>query len=188
MTPVRASLAALALASALILPAWNLFHQPCDLEDTVEARVALYHSPRGTEPTDEYTPTPADNDSLGKSDPPYWLASTPSAKPPADPPGPAPAHLALTLPTPEFLILNLREYPGWRIALNGNPIAALPETRDDGLTAIHLPAGRDTIDVAFALTPDEILGLTLTALAVLLALAILIHGFAPKESPHKSLF
>jgi len=169
---------AITLLAVLIPPAWHLFDQLCDLDDTVSSRVALYHSNLGTDPTDEYTPTTADNDSLKHSDPPYWLAPISGNDPintpaPTDSqPGPAPSHLTLTLNTPEYLILNLRQFPDWRITLNGSPITPTKETRDDGLITLPLPAGSDTIDIAYHRPTDQTVGLALTALTVLLTLTL----------------
>lgn len=166
LKPIPTAIASIALAAALILPAWQLFHQPCDDEDTVEARVALYHSDLGTDPTDEYTPATADNDSLGHADPPYWLGLNASTPSPANAkPGQSPTHLVLALPTPAYLILNRRAFPDERVTLNRQPIT--PEIRDDGLIAIPLPAGHDTLDLTEHPTPDQTAGLVLTALALL---------------------
>ena len=77
---------AIVITAALTYPAYIFFHQPCDEEDTVKARLALFHSNQGTDPTDEYTPTTADNDSLAHPDPAYWLSSDPNAKAPAGSP------------------------------------------------------------------------------------------------------
>ena len=43
--------AGLGLAAVLIFPAWHVFRQRCDLEDTVAYRVAQFHSNAGTEAT-----------------------------------------------------------------------------------------------------------------------------------------
>jgi hypothetical protein len=153
----------------LTIPAYHVFRQPCDLEDTAPARLALFHSNAGTDPTDEYTPTNADNDSLTPGDPPYWLADSPEAAPPTAVSGPAPAHLALTAPHAEVLILNLRDYPAWRIALNGEPVPYSNfEDRPDGLIAIPIPAGSSRIDIRYAQTIDQTLGeaVSLVALAL----------------------
>jgi hypothetical protein len=158
-----------ALAAALILPAWHLFQQPCDEEDSVQARVALYHSNLGTEPTDEYTPASADNDSLARSNPPFWLTPNLEAcdqpAPPSASPGQAPADLTLTVPTPELLILDRRNFPNWQIRLNGALTTSCD--RADGLIAIPLPAGRDAITLTEHHTPDQTAGLILTFLAAL---------------------
>jgi hypothetical protein len=162
----------LAAAAALIYPAYTVFHQTCDKEDTVEARLALFHSNQGTDPIDEYTPTIADNDSIAQTNPPYWLSQDPKAKGPANAqPGPAPTHLAITPPEPEDIILNLRDYPAWRITLNGEPVTTRTH-RNDGLIAFPVPTGPSTIDITYAKTPDQTLGTTISsASVVLLAIA-----------------
>jgi hypothetical protein len=183
----RNALALLAITSliALTLPAYHLFRQPCDPEDTAPARLALFHSNLGNDPTDEYTPTTADNDALQPNNPPYSLADSPTAAPttnagaphldsemwevPPPTPGPAPTHLTLTTPHPATLILNLRDYPAWRITLNGAPAPPrLP--RPDGLIAIPIPSGPSTLDIRYAHSLDQTLGdaFTLLALPILL--------------------
>ncbi len=170
---MQAVAAALGLCAILVAPAWILFHQSCDEEDAVPGRVALFQSNLGTEPTDEYTPGNADPDALHPHDPPYWLlpssASIDSPAPADAAPGPAPTHLTLTLATPGLLVLNLRQYPAWRFLLNQHPAAPVSPSRDDGLVALALPAGADTIDIRFARTPDENVGLGISGLAALLA-------------------
>jgi hypothetical protein len=200
-TTVRTCIGASVIIAALILPAWHLFRQPCDQEDAVEARVALYHSNRGTEPTDEYTPTTADNDSIAHppqhTDPPYWLALTTAAKPgeainlPAPSgtiPGPAPTRLMLRLPVPAFVILNRRQFPDELFLVNGQPVAPYPEVRDDGLVTLLLPAGYDNVVVTFRRTPDQIAGLILSFLALLLLAYLAPIGEAPlpasERPPH----
>jgi hypothetical protein len=171
--PTPTTILILVIAAALTYPAYTAFHQTCDVEDTVQARLALFHSNQGTDPIDEYTPTTADNDSLAHNNPPYWLATDPNAKAPADTqPGPGPTHLTLKAPIPEGLILNLRDYPAWRITLNRTPITTHIQ-RDDGLITLPIPVGPSTVDITYAQTLDQTLGdiLSLTSLA-LLALAI----------------
>jgi hypothetical protein len=169
-TLARRIVVVVALA-ALTIPAYHVFRQPCDPEDTAPSRLALFHSNAGTDATDEYTPVNADNDALAPCDPPYWLADSPEAGVPADStPGPAPMHLDLTAPRAEDLILNLRDYPAWRISRNG--VAVAPgeyEDRPDGLIAIPVPAGSSRIDIRYAQTLDQTLGdaVSLVALALL---------------------
>ena len=82
-------------ALVLTLPAWFLFHQSCDLEDSIPARVALYHSPLGTEATDEYTPpTPIQTPSHPTIPP---TGSSPP-RPPAQPRTPPPHRPVHPLP------------------------------------------------------------------------------------------
>jgi hypothetical protein len=156
--------------AALTIPAYHVFRQPCDLEDTAPARLALFHSNVGTDPTDEYTPVGADNDALAPGNPPYWLADSAEAGAPADSrPGPAPTHLDLTAPRAEDLILNLREYPAWQISRDGVFVASSEyEDRPDGLIAIPVPGGSSRIDIRYAQTIDQTLGDTISLGALVL--------------------
>jgi hypothetical protein len=166
LKPTSTTALTIAIAAALTYPAYAVFHQACDEEDTVQARLALFHSNQGTDPTDEYTPTTADNDSLTHPNPAYWLSPDPNAKAPAgSPPGPAPTHLTLNSPVPEDLILNLRDYPAWHITRNGTPITPHAE-RDDGLIVLPLPAGPSTIDITYTHTADHTLGDIITAISL----------------------
>jgi hypothetical protein len=67
------------LAFALTIPGYYAFRQRCFPEDTATARLSLFHSNLGTDPTDEYTPIHADNESLAPANPPFWLAATPGS-------------------------------------------------------------------------------------------------------------
>jgi hypothetical protein len=161
------------LTVAFTLPAYHFFRQPCDPEDTAAARLTLFHSGDGSEPTDEYTPASADNDALRPNSPPYWLAGSQNDPAPTSvQPGAAPMHLSVTTSHAESLILNLRDYPAWHVTLNGmsNPAR---ERRDDGLIAIAVPAGASTIDINYAHTWDQTIGdvISLIALLILFALA-----------------
>ncbi len=170
--PAITAAIAIAIATILTYPAYAIFHQPCDAEDTVAARLTLFHSNQGTEPTDEYTPITADNDSLTHTNPAYWLSANPNAKAPVNSqPAPAPQHFALNTPIPEVLILNLRDYPAWRITLNATPITTRIQ-RDDGLIAFPIPSGPSVIDITYTHTLDQTLGniISLLALATLLTL------------------
>jgi hypothetical protein len=167
------ALAAIILAVVLSHPAYRIFHQPCDPEDTASARLDLFHASDGTDPTDEYTPTNADNDALATNDPPDWLAASPADPPPANAnPGPAPLHLAVTAPRAEYLVLNLRAYPAWLIFLNHQPDLARPR-RQDGLTVVPVPAGASTIDIRYAHTPDQTVGDAVTLLGFALLAFVL---------------
>ena len=85
----------------------------------------------------------------------------------------------MTTPHPEDLILDLRNYPAWRITRNGSPILAR-EHRTDGLIAIPIPAGPSTIDIRYARTLDQSLGDAITLLALALLLFILrAKAFSP---------
>jgi hypothetical protein len=176
--PITKAIAAIVIAAALTYPAYSAFHQSCDEEDTPRAREALFHSNQGADPTDEYTPLTADNDSLAHNDPAYWLSTNPDAKAPTtDQPSSTPSHLNLTAPIPEDLILNLRDYPSWHITLNGSP-ATTHEQRDDGLIAIPIPAGPSTIDITYTHTLDQSIGDAISAIS----LALLIFTLRRKSA------
>jgi hypothetical protein len=166
MRPVAMVGVTLMMAIGLTYPAYRTFRQGCDPEDTAAGRAALFHSNLGSEPTDEYTPVTADNDVLGHANPPYWLAADPTAAAtPGGKPGPFPAHLAFDSARGQTLILNLRDYPAWRVRLN-NVLVTTRIEREDGLIAVPVPAGHLTVDVSYAWMPDQIVGDGVTLLSV----------------------
>jgi hypothetical protein len=173
LKPATTAIITLAIAAVLTYPAYAIFHQTCDAEDTIQARLALFHSNQGAEPTDEYTPTTADNDSLAQTNPAWWLSTDPNAKAPANSqPAPTPHHLILNTPIAEDLILNLRAYPSWRVTLNGASVITQTQ-RDDGLITLPIPVGPSTIDITYAQTFDHIFG-TILSLASLTLLVVLV--------------
>jgi len=175
LKPTTQAAIAIALATALTYPAYAIFRQSCDEEDTPTAREALFRSNHGTDPTDEYTPITADNDSLAQSDPPYWLSPDPNAKAPSQTqPAPTATHLTLNAPIAEELILNLRDYPSWRITDNGALITSRDQ-RDDGLIAFPIPAGPSVIAITYSHTADQTLGDTLSLLALVTLFVTLRH-------------
>lgn len=160
------SIAGVLACSALVLCCYHIFRQGCDPEDTTRARFAAFTVEDGFEPTDEYTPVGADNDTLAQADPPYWLASRADAVAPQTAVrGPAPLHLTLRLPRAEDLILNLRSYPTWTVLLDGAPDLQRLQ-RPDGLIAIPLPAGASTVNIRYTRLPDQKVGDLLTLLGV----------------------
>jgi hypothetical protein len=80
-----------------------------------------------------------------------------------------PEHLRIAATTPHsgYLILRLRGYPAWRIAVNGRPIGDLPR-RDDGLIAVPVLQGEVLLAVDWTTTSDVIAGRWFSALAALL--------------------
>jgi hypothetical protein len=178
--------AALLLSAGLSAVAFHLYRQPCDSSDLPQTRAQLFATHHGDAPTDEYTPTLADNDQLRSNDPAFWLTTDPNAPAPSTLPNPgatdpaidpsdvtpdqtlstpAPHHLNLNLPQPETLVLNLRAYPAWLIARDQQPLT--PIQRDDGLVAVSLPSGPSHIDVVWRRTPDHTAGLLLSLAALL---------------------
>ena len=173
----------------------HTYRQHCDPEDLPITRAQQFATHHGVDPTDEYTPNKADNDFLRADDPAYWLSTDPAAFAPGTTPNPAatdpnyngepsdtlsaeaPLHLKLTLAQPQTLILNLRDYPAWDIAVN-NPPQMDPDhprhiQRDDGLIAIPLRAGDNTIDITWRRTADQQLGLLISVLAACIYAALI---------------
>jgi hypothetical protein len=195
---VRAGHAAtLLLPLALGFTAFHLYAQfnpPDELPAAIAQHLATHH---GFPPTDEYTPTAADNDILRTDNPAYWLlpatanpnTPAPNTTPTAteldptidndDTPipltqtlsSPAPHQLTLNLQQPSLLVLNLRDYPNWIITNERAPDLPNHLERDDGLLTIPLHAGPATLEITWQRTPDQTLGLAISALA-LLALAL----------------
>jgi hypothetical protein len=173
---------ALAAAAVLTVPSYIAFHQRCYPEDTLEARLATFRTANpGTDPTDEYTPITADNDALAQMNPGYWLAgnagnATIQPQPctaPCATAAPAPRQLALTLDSPQLLVLNLRDYPAWRISVNG-ALVTTRLRRNDGLIAFPLPAGHSEIRIRYATMRDQQIGYVVSSIALLLFTTLLV--------------
>jgi hypothetical protein len=166
---------AIGVLPCIIWPAAKVFNQPCDEEDNVAARLAVFRSHMGTDPTDEYTTGSADNEALAHSSPPFWVAEDGAAPAPVsgEQPGTAPMNLSVTTPRESVLVLNLREFPAWLIRVNGR-IATKRIERADGLIAIPLKAGRSDVAISYTITWDRELGdgITLLALCVATAMAL----------------
>jgi hypothetical protein len=196
----KASLAIAAIIAFVFvgsMTAWNIsgFRQPCEALDLPSVRTQLFAAHHGVEPTDEYTPTNADNDILRWDDPDHWLANNPAAFAPGTVPNPAatiinydippptdqtvsglaPRHLKIDLSQPETLVLNLRDFPTWQVFRNGALVRQHLQ-RDDGLLAIALPAGASVIEVRWHRTWDQILGDVLSLLALLVLGALLLRS------------
>jgi hypothetical protein len=196
----KASLASTTIVALIFvssMTAWTIseFRQPCEALDVPSVRAQLFASHHGVEPTDEYTPTNANNDVLRWDDPDHWLANNPAAFAPGTIPNPAatiinydippppnqtvsgvaPRHLQLSLSQPGILVLNLRDFPAWQVFRDGALLTQHLQ-RDDGLLAIALPAGASVIDVRWHRTRDQILGNVLSLLALLLLAALLLRS------------
>ena len=185
----RSATLALAFAAVIlfVLPAWADYHQPCDDDDSIPGRLALFHSNDGTEALDEYTPVNADDD-VKPNNPAFWAYcaagheqpdadDVPPPTQPANPnpiqtPGQTPAHFTLTVPCPSLLVLNRRQYPSWRIYLNGRLLTPRTPERQDGLITVAIPQGTDSIELTFARTPDRSLGLGISLCAGILTLGL----------------
>jgi len=170
------------------------FFQACDEEEGVPGVMGTYRSGHGFEGTGEYEPFGADNSLVATELPDACLVSDPATKLGALPAGADPdetnpawnsaqgscdATIRWQDDQPEhrlmrgfashagFLILRLRSFPAWRIAVNGHGIASMPR-RADGLLAVPVPQGQVDLTVDWITTPDVIAGRWSSGLAVLL--------------------
>ena len=168
-----------------------LFHQPCDAEDKVSGMLAAFRSGQGFEGVDEYAPPGADNSQVAFGLPDACLTTNPSVvlassddgnTPQWDPANPhcdatytwlhsagrnSREHLHLSAITPHagFIVLHLRNYPAWRVNVNGQTVAldahpiygSLPR-RDDGLMAVPVSQGPVQLDVDWTITGDVVMG------------------------------
>ena len=79
-------------------------------------------------------------------------------------------HFSVNAPHAQELILNLRDYPAWRIARISEDMEVKPVTtrdpRPDGLIAIPIPAGLSIIDIRYTRLPDQTIGDSITLLAL----------------------
>ncbi|WP_263376244.1 hypothetical protein [Granulicella aggregans] len=171
------SVIAVIVLPCIIWPAARTFNQFCDDEDNVAARLAVFRTHMGTDPTDEYTPTNADNEALGQVDPPFWLTAdgNGAASPRGERPGTSPMNFAVTSPQDTVVVLNLRAFPAWLIRINGIATTARVD-RADGLIAVPLKAGRSDISISYAMTLDRKLGDGITLLALCAAILIAVRG------------
>ena len=170
---LRLSVVAIIVLPCILWPAAKAFNQPCDDEDNVSARLAVFRTHMGTDPTDEYTPTGADNEALSHVNPPYWLTDDGNGSPSArgERPGTSPRNFAITSPHDSVVVLNLRAFPAWLIRINGD-VSAQRIDRADGLLAVPLKAGRSEISISYAMTLDRKLGDGITLLALCAAIAL----------------
>ena len=182
------TLLAAAILAVVVPLSIHVFRQPCEAEDIPATHARLFAAHTGVAPTDEYTPTDADNDVLRADDPPYWFAADPAAfaanttpNPAATPGAPLPdsrtpvSHAPVTTnpdhnpfslqvdtPSTGYLILNLRDYPNWNVCDSGESSMSLEchahIARDDGLIAIPFPAGKSTVYVRWQRSLADLLG------------------------------
>ncbi|MGA3082410.1 MAG: hypothetical protein ABSD44_13735, partial [Terracidiphilus sp.] len=192
---MRMAVAALCAAFFVAATAFTArsFFQACDDEDNVLAMQAVYRVGAGFEGLSEYAPPRADNSLVATGLPDACLVSdstTELGQAPAGETGddvvpvwsaaqgsceatlrwqidePERKRLRATVGHAGFLILRLRSYPAWRIAVNGLPASGLPQ-RDDGLTAVVVQQGRVDLDADWTTTPDVVAGRWLSGLGVL---------------------
>ncbi len=168
----------LALPLIMIPPAYLLYRQGCDPEDTIPVAVQRFHLGAGTAPTDEYTPMAADNDALKHPIAPAALADSidGSAKETGGKVvfvSRAAEHWLLIAASShaQFLVLRLRDYPAWIVRVNGSEVKIRPK-REDGFMILPLSPGTSSIDVRYAATADQRIGDAISVASLLALLAM----------------
>ncbi len=167
---------ALAIPLLLSIGGNSLFRQVCNMENGVPNLVASFYR-ADVYYSDEYTPAGSDQQAIGHHNPNAWIAEAPNGQPQNLQPTNSVAladrlHFQVSIPSPAFLVVNVRDYPAWRVAVNG-----IPQTgrlhRPDGLIVVPVSAGKSKIDISYAVGVDEVLGWvsTLLALAILFAIS-----------------
>jgi hypothetical protein len=191
---IAVGLACCAAFLAMICFAAKSLYQDCDAEDSVPGMWSAYGAGQGFIGTYEYEPIGADNGLVATGLPGACLVSDPATVLGTLPNGPitdetapawnagqnscdatlgwqsgSPEHKRLLafVRHPGFLILRLRGYPAWRVAVNGRPAGALPQ-RDDGLMVVPVPQGLVNLTVDWADPPVVIAGRWLSVLAAML--------------------
>jgi hypothetical protein len=191
---------ALACGLAFLSTTWfaaKHFLRVCKEGDTAAEIVAWYRSGRGVEGTDEYEASGSDHwqiatglpdacftsDSdvaLGVAGPgesiSVWRPNQGSCETTATAQVREPEHMriALVAAHPGFLVLHLMSYPAWRVTVNGQRLAPSDpsDLRDDGLVAVPVPQGPVELTVDWSTTPDAVAGRCVSALALLLLIAL----------------
>ena len=192
----RVAVAALCAAIFLAVTVYTgrAFFQVCDDADAVSGMASVYRSGAGFVGYDEYAPPDADDalvatglpDACLVSDPATVLGALPNGVVADDaapawnagqnscdatmswqPGSPEYKRLRAVVRHPGFLILRLRGYPAWRVAVNGRTTDALPQ-RDDGLIVVPVAQGQVDLAVNWTDPPVIINGRWLSALAALL--------------------
>jgi len=183
---------------AMTVLAGSEFFQACDAEDGVPGMLDTYRSGHGFPGQGEYEPIGADNSLIatglpdaclvrdpttelgvvpeGVSDDdaiPDWNAAQDSCEGTLNwqPGSPEHKRLSGAVSHAGFLVLRLRSYPAWQVAVNGFPISSLPR-RHDGLIAVPVFQGEVNVTVDWTTTPDVMAGRWSSALAVVLLTGI----------------
>ena len=171
----------------------TFFHQVCDDEDDVANQVSVFKAGTGIDGIDEYAAVGSDNTlvssdlpdaclvtdptrDLGESDSTAGAASVPDWYPEqgsCDQTFTARLwqneHKLLQIDSDHegFIVLRLRRYPAWQIAVNGQPTET-PAAREDGLIVVPVRAGPSTIEVRWTTTLDVVWGRWVSFAALLL--------------------
>ena len=171
----------LALAASLLLSmrGYKQYRQWCNRGNDVSSLANdFYHGARYDE-TDSYLPVGADHFAMAHANPESWVAAQPGDTAPENAQHRYSIalndrlHFAVTTPNSAYFVINLRDYPAWRVTVNGVGVTDRPH-RADGLIVVPIQPGRSQIDIADSVTWDRIAGWPVSALAlgILLVLAV----------------
>jgi uncharacterized membrane protein len=149
-----------------------------DSDDVPSLQFGMTHD-QGFEGTDEYDPVGDDHFNLPIKAPPR--ATIVAAADGSPIPKAAKVLVerwtaeqrVIRVETPEAVRLALRllNYPAWRIELNNTIVSAQPPT-DTNQMIISVPAGQSVVCVRFLRTPDRTVGLLVSLLSALIAVAL----------------
>jgi hypothetical protein len=185
LSPIALTLAAFALTAALAASAIHQFRETCAASDRPSAFLAMLQQHRTPEPTDEYIPAQTRLGAYRPDNPPFWLSTNPAAYAPnttpnlidTEPDAPlpnappnahleaTPLHFTVTTTAPTTLIVNLEDYPNWRVTLNATRPPHIP--RPDGLIAFTIPPGTSTVSITWQHGWDERLGILISLLTLI---------------------
>jgi hypothetical protein len=181
--PAVAVAISFSLTLALTLGGNTCFRQVCFSSFDVAGIVDSFWNGERYDYTDEYPPVGADGEKLQHSNPSFWLAKSPTDSAPAragsDYSVAMSRRLEFTVTTPvaRFVVLNLRDYPAWRITLNGRSVGAGPH-RDDGLIVLPVASGISHIGITYVNAYDSMVGWIVTTVSAMILL------FACRRTQH----
>jgi hypothetical protein len=170
------------LAACLVIGAHHHFAEACDPEDLPKIFFAELEAGIGHDAAGDYTPVSADIDDLmpdtrhvwfypaneiGDTKPSHHNDTAIDIQPQVQRWSAEHKEFSVDLPQPSVAILQLLDYPAWRIHLNGHPAQkAVPAS--SGQIQILLPAGHSEIDLRFVHTLDRIAANIISVLGLLL--------------------
>jgi 6-pyruvoyl-tetrahydropterin synthase related domain len=168
------------LAVICVHLSYHHFEQACDPDDTPRGIISIVESGAGVEGSDEYTPIAADTDDLEPEAPRVWLysaseaAETHPAKhvdllqhPNVTNWSPEYKHFSIDAPQSSIAILQLMDYPAWRVRINGQPVSKSAPA-SSGQLQIAVPAGHSDVEIKFDHTADRVIGDIITIFSLLL--------------------
>jgi hypothetical protein len=168
-SPAVAATTALAFTLAITLVGNHCFRQFCPPAFAVASIAKDFEHGGHNDATDEYTPSGADPLALEHANPAFWIVAHPTDSTLQTGAGYSIAlasrlHFNVSSAAPAFFVLNLRDYPTWRITVNGRPVSNRPH-RNDGLISVPIDCGVSKIDIAYVRTRDQTTGWIISSLS-----------------------